>query len=72
MGIKASNTAEVFFDDVKIPIENVLGGNIQFKNKLKKNKDFFLILFFSYVESKIPHGGPIDGGFVSILFFSYV
>lgn len=26
MGIKASNTAEVFFEDVKIPIENVLGG----------------------------------------------
>ncbi|XP_045604549.1 very long-chain specific acyl-CoA dehydrogenase, mitochondrial [Procambarus clarkii] len=26
MGIKASNTTEVFFDDVKIPVENVLGG----------------------------------------------
>ncbi|KAF2880484.1 hypothetical protein ILUMI_25691 [Ignelater luminosus] len=26
MGIKASNTAEVFYEDVKIPIENVLGG----------------------------------------------
>ncbi|EDV96496.1 GH15160 [Drosophila grimshawi] len=25
MGIKASNTAEVYFDNVKIPIENVLG-----------------------------------------------
>ena len=25
MGIKASNTAEVFFDNVKIPVENVLG-----------------------------------------------
>lgn len=25
MGIKASNTAEVFFEDVKIPVENVLG-----------------------------------------------
>lgn len=25
MGIKCSNTAEVFFDDVKIPVENVLG-----------------------------------------------
>ncbi|XP_013113630.1 very long-chain specific acyl-CoA dehydrogenase, mitochondrial [Stomoxys calcitrans] len=25
MGIKASNTAEVYFEDVKIPIENVLG-----------------------------------------------
>ena len=26
MGIKASNTAEVYFDDVKIPKENILGG----------------------------------------------
>lgn len=26
LGIKCSNTAEVFFEDVKIPIENVLGG----------------------------------------------
>ncbi|XP_034943624.1 very long-chain specific acyl-CoA dehydrogenase, mitochondrial [Chelonus insularis] len=26
MGIKCSNTAEVFFEDVKIPAENVLGG----------------------------------------------
>ncbi|XP_033249376.1 very long-chain specific acyl-CoA dehydrogenase, mitochondrial isoform X1 [Drosophila miranda] len=25
MGIKASNTAEVYFEDVKIPIENILG-----------------------------------------------
>ncbi|XP_025080062.1 very long-chain specific acyl-CoA dehydrogenase, mitochondrial-like [Pomacea canaliculata] len=26
MGIKASNTTEVFFEDVKVPVENVLGG----------------------------------------------
>ena len=26
MGIKCSNTAEVFFEDVKIPKENLLGG----------------------------------------------
>lgn len=26
MGIKASNTAELHFEDVKIPVENVLGG----------------------------------------------
>ncbi|XP_064639189.1 very long-chain specific acyl-CoA dehydrogenase, mitochondrial-like [Lineus longissimus] len=26
MGIKASNTAEVYFDEVKVPAENVLGG----------------------------------------------
>lgn len=29
MGIKCSNTAEVYFEDVKIPIENVLGGEGQ-------------------------------------------
>ena len=28
MGIKASNTAEVYFDDVKIPKENLLGGTV--------------------------------------------
>ncbi|KAG7158577.1 Very long-chain specific acyl-CoA dehydrogenase-like [Homarus americanus] len=27
MGIKASNTAEVYFEDTKIPVENVLGGS---------------------------------------------
>ncbi|CAF0916094.1 unnamed protein product [Didymodactylos carnosus] len=26
MGIKASNTAELFFEDCKVPVENVLGG----------------------------------------------
>jgi very long chain acyl-CoA dehydrogenase len=26
MGIKASNTAEVYFEDCKVPVENVLGG----------------------------------------------
>lgn len=26
MGIKASNTAEIYYEDVKIPVENVLGG----------------------------------------------
>ena len=26
MGIKASNTAEVHFDEVKVPKENLLGG----------------------------------------------
>ena len=26
MGIKCSNTTEVFFDNVPIPVENVLGG----------------------------------------------
>ena len=26
MGIKASNTTEVYYEDVKVPVENVLGG----------------------------------------------
>nr|CAD7438956.1 unnamed protein product [Timema bartmani] len=26
MGLKASNTAEIYYEDVKIPVENVLGG----------------------------------------------
>lgn len=26
MGIKCSNTAEVYFEDTKVPVENVLGG----------------------------------------------
>lgn len=26
MGIKASNTAEVYFEDCKVPVENLLGG----------------------------------------------
>jgi len=26
MGIKCSNTAEVYLEDVKVPVENVLGG----------------------------------------------
>ena len=28
MGIKASNTAEVYFEDVKVPVENLLGGEL--------------------------------------------
>lgn len=40
MGIKCSNTAEVFFEDVKIPMENVLGQEGQgFKvNFLRKDR----------------------------------
>lgn len=26
MGIKASNTTEIYYDNVKIPVENLLGG----------------------------------------------
>ena len=29
MGIKASNTAEVYFEDVKVPVENLLGGQLE-------------------------------------------
>lgn len=28
MGIKASNTAEVYFEDCKVPVENLLGGKV--------------------------------------------
>jgi very long chain acyl-CoA dehydrogenase len=39
MGIKASNTAEVYFEDCKVPIENVLGGvgnGFKVRTKLKR------------------------------------
>ena len=26
MGIKCSNTAEIYYEDAKVPVENVLGG----------------------------------------------
>jgi alkylation response protein AidB-like acyl-CoA dehydrogenase len=26
MGIRASNTTELFFEDCKVPVENVIGG----------------------------------------------
>lgn len=32
MGIKASNTAEVYFEDCKVPVENLLGGKVLNKN----------------------------------------
>lgn len=34
MGIKASNTAEVYFEDCKVPVENLLGGKVL--NKIYK------------------------------------
>lgn len=37
MGIKASNTAEVYFEDCKVPVENVLGG---VGNGFKVNDEF--------------------------------
>lgn len=38
MGIKCSNTAEIFFEDVKIPAENLLGAEGEgFKVKVYKN-----------------------------------
>lgn len=41
MGIKCSNTAEVFFEDVKIPAENVLGKEGEgFKVKFHRNLNF--------------------------------
>lgn len=48
MGIKCSNTAEVFFEDVKIPAENVIGKEGQgFKvEKLTEKSIIFYILLF--------------------------
>ncbi len=37
MGIKGSNTTEVYFEDCKVPIENVIGG---IGNGFKVKKDF--------------------------------
>lgn len=34
MGIKGSNTAEVHFDNVKVPAENLLGGFLQLDSVL--------------------------------------
>jgi len=43
MGIKCSNTAEVFYEDVKIPIENVLGveGEGNHPSNKKQNKNLY-------------------------------
>lgn len=43
MGIKCSNTAEVYYDNVPVPIENVLGGVGQ-GFKVKKNLTFFQLI----------------------------
>ncbi|XP_071798601.1 very long-chain specific acyl-CoA dehydrogenase, mitochondrial-like [Asterias amurensis] len=43
MGIKASNTAEVYFEDVKIPVENILGelgGGFKVAMKILNNGRF--------------------------------
>lgn len=46
MGIKASNTAEVYYEDVKIPIENVLGGVGQGFKVCTQS-----YIFFSFLDS---------------------
>lgn len=47
MGIKASNTTEVYYEDVKIPVENVLGGVGQgFKVILNRLSFVFYCLCF--------------------------
>lgn len=42
MGIKASNTAEVYFEDCPIPAENLLGGKIVFGQT--ENTRFFSLI----------------------------
>ena len=47
MGIKCSNTAEVYFDDCPVPVENLLMGvGDGFKVKFYSEKDRFLNVFF--------------------------
>lgn len=49
MGIKCSNTTEVYYEDVKIPIENVLGGEGNgFKVAMNILNCMFLILSYYY------------------------
>jgi len=55
MGIKASNTAEVYFEDCPIPAENLLGGKIAFGQTENTRFSF-------------PHGRDrIDGVMASML-----
>ena len=49
MGIKASNTAEVYYDNVKIPNENVLGG---VGNGFKVKKIIFCYFTREFLELK--------------------
>ena len=49
MGIKASNTTEVYFEDCKVPVENVLGGvgngfKVENRNCRRRNSRFCLLL----------------------------
>lgn len=43
MGIKASNTAEVHFDNVKVPVENMLGSKCSLPPSLPPTHLLFLI-----------------------------
>lgn len=47
MGIKASNTAEVHFDNVKIPKENLLGSKYRFGHSIV---GAHLWLFFAFLD----------------------
>ena len=52
MGIKCSNTAEVYYDNVPIPVENVLGGvgegfKVFNPNRYKLTSFFYIFIFFS-------------------------
>ena len=37
MGMKSSPTSEVFFDDVRIPVENLLGGGVRDRDHVRKS-----------------------------------
>lgn len=53
MGIKCSNTAEVYFEDVKIPAENLLGGEFWHRYVWDKNTGWFKITQHS-IHDNIP------------------
>lgn len=49
MGIKCSNTAEIFFEDVKIPAENILGKEGEgFKVTIHKSNFSYLRNIINY------------------------
>lgn len=55
MGIKCSNTAEVYYDNVRIPVENVLGGVGQgFKVNFKTELSVFEPLINTFLVDRSP------------------
>ena len=78
MGIKASNTAEVYFEDCPIPVENLLGGNYKLNSILfhwKMNKDlpacpYYIItgMLFFHGFTDLHESNPVQVCFCMLLF----